>query len=180
MRNGWVIKICSAGSYQVGKTSLIRRYAEGTFELDYTPTIGVDITTKLISVNQQPVKLLLMDTAGQEIFGKIRPTYYEGALGCLIVFDITRRRTFVELDRWIEEFRAVTGDKTSITIIGNKIDLENQREVSKDEIAEFAEHRGIPFFECSAKLGGDVIENIYTDLVKRNLTFLQKLEELRG
>jgi len=121
-----------------------------------------------------------MDTAGQEIFGKIRPTYYEGALGCLIVYDITRRRTFEELDRWINEFRAVTGDNTSITLIGNKIDLEDQREVTKEEIAKFAKHYGLPFYECSAKLGGDVVESIYTDLVKRNMTFLQKLEELRG
>ena len=178
MKNEWVIKICSVGSYQVGKTSLIRRYAEGKFELDYIPTIGVDITTKLISVNQQPVKLLLMDTAGQEIFGKIRPTYYEGALGCLIVYDITRRGTFEELDRWIKEFRSVTGDKTSIIIIGNKIDLENQREIDKEEGAEFADKKGLPFYECSAKLGGAVIEKIYTDLIQQNFTFIQKLKEL--
>ena len=102
MKNEWVIKICSAGSYQVGKTSLIRRYAEGKFGAEYTPTIGVDITTKNLLIDNQAIKLLLMDTAGQEVFGKIRPAYYEGALGCMIVYDITRRETFDALDSWID------------------------------------------------------------------------------
>ncbi|MHA1215665.1 MAG: Rab family GTPase [Candidatus Hodarchaeales archaeon] len=177
MKNEWVIKICSAGSYQVGKTSLIRRYAEGKFESEYTPTIGVDITTKNLVIDKQAIKLLLMDTAGQEIFGKIRPAYYEGALGCMIVYDITRRETFEALDGWIEEFRSVTGDKTSISIVGNKNDLEELRAVKRKEGEEFAKARNIPFYECSAKLGGEIIESIYSDLVRRYLKYLEEKKE---
>ncbi|MHA2074497.1 MAG: GTP-binding protein, partial [Candidatus Hodarchaeales archaeon] len=69
MRDEWVLKICAAGSFQVGKTSLIRRYAEGKFSESYTPTIGVDVTVKRVTIDNQQVKLLLWDTAGQEVFG---------------------------------------------------------------------------------------------------------------
>lgn len=162
-----ILKICAAGSYGVGKTSLIRRYAENKFSSSYTPTIGVDITTKRIVVDRNQIKLLLVDTAGQEYFGKIRKTYFEGAFGCIIVYDITRRESFLELDRWIADFRGAVGEKALISIIGNKIDLENSRTVSSDEGKNFTEQRGIPFYECSAKLGGDIITDVYTDLVRQ-------------
>ncbi len=167
-----ILKICGAGSYGVGKTSLIRRYAENKFSTSYTPTIGVDITTKRVTVNQQKIKLLLVDTAGQEYFGKIRKAYYEGAFGCIIVYDITRRESFLELDRWISDFRGVVGENSLISIIGNKIDLEDSRTVTNEEGKSFTTQYGIPFYECSAKLGGDVITDVYTDLVSKYLTML--------
>jgi small GTP-binding protein len=118
-----ILKFCSIGSYQVGKTSLIRRYAENAFDEDYLPTLGVDITTKRIVVNKIPIKLILMDTAGQEQFGNIRRTYYRGCAGCLIVYDITRRDSFESLDRWIADFRSSKDRETKpIVIIGNKTD----------------------------------------------------------
>ena len=140
-----ILKICAAGSYGVGKTSLIRRYAENKFSTSYTPTIGVDITTKRVTVNNQQIKLLLVDTAGQEYFGKIRKTYFEGAFSCIIVYDITRRESFIEVDRWISDFRDVVGENALITIIGNKIDLEASRTVTNQEGKTFSDQYGIAF-----------------------------------
>ncbi|MFX1515573.1 MAG: Rab family GTPase [Promethearchaeota archaeon] len=173
-RDLWVLKICSAGSYQVGKTSLIRRYAEGKFIHDYLPTIGVDITTKKITVDGNQVKIVLVDTAGEEYFGKIRKTYFEGAFGCIIVYDITREDTFTELDRWISDFRGVVGDEAEISIIGNKIDLEELRSVTTKQGQKIAKHYGVPFYECSAKLGGEIIPQIYEDLVRKYFLSLQE------
>ncbi len=169
MKDRYVLKICSSGSYQVGKTSLIRRYAEEAFSTNYMPTIGVDITTKVITINKQEVKLILHDTAGQEYFGKLRKFYYEGSVGCLIVYDITRRETFETLEYWINDYRSVQGEEKSIAIIGNKIDLEDERKVSTEEGNSLAKSFNIPFYECSAKIGGDVIPEIYTTLVKHNI-----------
>jgi small GTP-binding protein len=168
-----ILKICAAGSYGVGKTSLIRRYAENKFSSSYTPTIGVDITTKRVTVDRNQIKLLLVDTAGQEYFGKIRKTYFEGAFGCIVVYDITRRESFLELDRWISDFRDAVGERALISIIGNKIDLENSRTVSSEEGKNFTEQYGIPFYECSAKLGGDIITDVYIDLVSQYLSIMK-------
>ncbi|NHJ00886.1 MAG: GTP-binding protein [Candidatus Heimdallarchaeota archaeon] len=172
MRDEWVLKICAAGSFQVGKTSLIRRYAENKFSESYTPTIGVDVTVKKIVVDNQPVKLLLWDTAGQEVFGRIRRTYFEGAFGCIVVYDITREETFKELNRWISDFRNVAGDNSSIAVLGNKADLETLRKVTKVDGENFAKKFNVPFKECSAKIGGDEITEIYTHLVKKYLDSL--------
>ena len=168
MRDKYVLKICSSGSYQVGKTSLIRRYAEGTFTSNYMPTIGVDITSKLITVNNQQVKLILHDTAGQEVFGRLRRFYYEGSVGCLVIYDITRRETFDSIGHWIADYKSVRGDDKPLVLIANKIDLEDQRTVSTKEGQALADSYGIPFYECSAKLGGELIPQIYTDLIKNN------------
>ena len=171
-RDDWVLKMCSAGSYGVGKTSLIRRYAENKFSSSYTPTIGVDITTKRITVDDQQIKLLLVDTAGQEYFGNLRKAYFNGAFSCIIVYDTTRRVTFEDLDRWISDFRSVVGEKAIIAIIGNKIDLEDLRNVTNQEGRNYAGQRGVPFYETSAKLGGSVITEIYEDLVRQYLETL--------
>ncbi|MFX0052187.1 MAG: Rab family GTPase [Candidatus Hermodarchaeota archaeon] len=171
MSDEWLLKICSIGTYQVGKTSLIRRYAENKFETDYLPTIGVDITTKRITLNNQKIKLILVDTAGQEAFGKIRQSYYMGSAACIAVYDVTSRESFKELEYWINDF--YSGDKdrnVPLSVIGNKVDLETDRKVSTEEGEEFANQNGFLFYECSAKLGGPLIPQIYSDLIQKYLT----------
>ncbi len=173
MKDRYILKICSSGSYRVGKTSLIRRYAEKKFSETYMPTIGVDITTKIITVNDIEVKLILHDTAGQEVFGRLRRLYYDGSVGCLIVYDITRRDSFDSLDHWVTDYRSVQGENKSIVIIGNKIDLEESRVVTTEEGEAFAKSFGLPFYECSAKIGGENIPQVYHDLVQDNLNSLK-------
>jgi small GTP-binding protein len=170
MSDEWLLKICSIGTYQVGKTSLIRRYAENKFGMEYLPTIGVDITTKRITLDDQKIKLILVDTAGQEAFGKIRQSYYMGSVACIAVYDVTRRQSFEELEYWIRDYYRGNRDQSiPLSIIGNKIDLETERKVSTKEGEEFATQNGFLFYECSAKLGGPFIPQIYTDLVQKYL-----------
>ena len=167
------MKFNSVGSYRVGKTSLIRRYAENQFSSDYLPTLGVDITVKRLNIdykqNNFKVRIVLMDTAGQEQFGKLRNTYFQGAAGCIAVYDVTRRESFDDLNRWITDFRGIAGKDSQVVIIGNKIDLKELRTVTTNEGKNYTLTNGFPFFECSAKLGGDLITEIYTRLIHMNL-----------
>ena len=94
MVDEYLLKICAIGSGSVGKTSLIRRFAEGKFTTNYLPTLGVDITTKRIEIQDNIVKLILVDTAGQEFFGKLRPSYYRGASACLILFALNEKSSY--------------------------------------------------------------------------------------
>lgn len=169
MKNEIIIKICTAGSYSVGKTSLIRRYAENTFSSNYLPTLGVDITVKRLSIDGQRVRIVLMDTAGQEQFGRIRKIYYEGSSCCIAVYDITRLDTLDTLHEGIVEYKEVAGEKSHIIVIGNKIDLEKLRQVPTKAGKKFAQERNYPFYECSAKEGGDEIPQIYEGLVRQFL-----------
>jgi len=167
------MKFNSVGSYRVGKTSLIRRYAENQFSSDYLPTLGVDITVKRLNIdykqNNFKVRIVLMDTAGQEQFGKLRNTYFQGAAGCIAVYDVTRRESFDDLNRWITDFRGIAGKDSQVVIIGNKIDLKELRTVTTNEGKNYTLTNGFPFFECSAILGGDLIPEIYTRLIHMNL-----------
>ncbi|MHA1967208.1 MAG: Rab family GTPase [Candidatus Hodarchaeales archaeon] len=161
-----VIKINSIGSYRVGKTSLIRRYAERKFSSDYLPTLGVDVTVKRINLDNEQIRLVLMDTAGQEQFGRLRNTYYQGSLGCIAVYDVTRRESFEDLNQWIDNYRNVTSKDASIVIVGNKIDLTDLRTVSTKEGKNYCKKNGFPFYESSAKIGGEEIPEMYNRLVR--------------
>ncbi|NHJ02043.1 MAG: GTP-binding protein [Candidatus Heimdallarchaeota archaeon] len=165
--NEYLLKICAIGSGSVGKTSLIRRYAEGKFTTNYLPTLGVDITTKKIQIANNQVKLILVDTAGQEFFGKLRPSYYRGASACLIMFALNEKKTFDAVPNWLAEFRKHIPESTiPIALAGNKKDLEKDRQVSTEEAKKFATERNMSYFETSAKLGGDEIEQIFHNLAQ--------------
>jgi small GTP-binding protein len=176
-----IIKLVAIGSYGVGKTTLIRGYAEGKFDPRYLPTLGVDITIKRIVVDNQRIKLIMMVTTGQELFGSnLRSTYFEGSSGCIAVYDITRRDTFEALDRWITEYRNVVGESTFITIVGNKNDLEKDRAVTTNEGRNYARENGYMFYECSGKLGGAQIPKIFLELVRKYLADLKNLNKAGG
>jgi small GTP-binding protein len=104
-RNEYLLKICAIGSSDLEKTTLIRRFAEGKFTTNYLPTLGVDITTKKIQEDDNNIKLILVDTAGQEFFDKLRPSYYRGASACTIFFSLHKRDTFNAVPLWLKEFR---------------------------------------------------------------------------
>ncbi len=169
-KNEYLLKICAIGSGSVGKTSLIRRFAEGKFTTNYLPTLGVDITTKKIQVDDNNVKLILVDTAGQEFFGKLRPSYYRGASACLILFALNEKSSYDAIPGWIAEFRKhIPGPNIPIALAGNKKDLEDQRQVSSEEARTLAEANDMKYHETSAKLGGNEIEEIFRDLTRNAL-----------
>ncbi len=103
--NEYLLKICAFGSGNTGKTDFIRRFAEDKFDGNYLPTLGVDITTKKLMIGGKKVKLILVDTAGQEFFGKLRPSYYRGGSAGLVICNIHDRKTIEEIPNWIKEFR---------------------------------------------------------------------------
>ncbi|MHA1977481.1 MAG: Rab family GTPase [Candidatus Hodarchaeales archaeon] len=174
MSNEVILKFNSVGTYSVGKTSLIRRYTENTFSEDYLPTLGVDITVKRgIIIDAKPIRLVLMDTAGEEKFGSLRKTYFEGSLGCIAVYDVTRPETLKDLDRWLKEYRGVVGDDKTVSIVGNKIDLAGRRKVLTKDGQRYARSQGSSFCEASAKFGGKIIPKIFTDLVKKVLRTIE-------
>jgi small GTP-binding protein len=166
----YLLKICAIGSGSVGKTSLIRRFAEGKFTTNYLPTLGVDITTKQIQVENNNVKLILVDTAGQEFFGKLRPSYYRGASACLIMFALNEKSSFDSIPTWLAEFRKhIPETSVPIALAGNKKDLIDQRKISTEEANTLAKSYDMTYYETSAKLGGAEIEEIFVGLTIRVL-----------
>lgn len=170
MVDEYLLKICAIGSGSVGKTSLIRRFAEGKFTTNYLPTLGVDITTKQITVDDNLVKLILVDTAGQEFFGKLRPSYYRGASACLIMFALNEKSSFESIPDWLAEFRKhIPQPSVPIALAGNKKDLVDQRQVTPEEAHSLAKAKDMSYYETSAKLGGSEIEEIFVGLTRRVL-----------
>lgn len=113
-------------------------------------TIGVEFGTRIIEVARQKIKLQIWDTAGQERFRAVTRSYYRGAAGALMVYDITRRSTYNHLSSWLTDTRNLTNPSTVIFLIGNKADLESSREVTYEEAKQFADENGLMFCETSA------------------------------
>lgn len=147
----YLFKVVLVGDAEVGKTSLTTRFAYGTFTDGYISTLGVDFIVKSLPINNYIVKLQAWDTAGQERYAGVRPIYYRGAKGALLVFDITMRQSFVNVEKWLDQIRKFSGTEVPIILVGNKIDLVDSRVVTTDEVQVFAAQKGMPFFETSAK-----------------------------
>jgi len=147
----YLFKAVIIGDAEVGKTSITTRFAYGTFTDGYISTLGVDFIVKSLPIDNLVVKLQMWDTAGQERYAGVRPIYYRGAKGALLVFDITMRQSFVNVDKWYDQVRKFSGTDVPIILVGNKIDLVESRVVSTDEVQVYAAQKGMPFFETSAK-----------------------------
>ena len=164
----YVFKITILGDAAVGKTSLINQFVEKAFQEDYKPTLGANIVRKdvnLEEVNAQ-VRLIMWDLAGQEKYNVIRAMYFQGVSGCIIVFDVTRAATFESIEsKWLKDFRTYAKRDAAYVLIGNKIDLNDQRAVSKEEGKTLAEKiQASDFIETSAKFG-DNVEKAFKNLV---------------
>jgi len=121
-------------------------------------TIGVEFGARMVQVQGKQIKLQIWDTAGSESFQSITRSYYRGAAGALLVYDVTRRETFDHLTRWLEEARQNANSNMVVMLIGNKVDLEARRVVSYEEGQKFAQEHGLIFLETSAKTAHNVEE----------------------
>ena len=137
---------------------MLARYSEGEFPEGQKATIGIDFKLRQLEVDGRHVKLQIWDTAGQESFRSITRSYYRGAAGALLVYDITRRETFNHLTRWLEEARQNANSNMVIMLIGNKSDLDHRRAVSTEEGERFAKENNLVFLETSAKSAHNVEE----------------------
>ncbi|TXT54308.1 MAG: hypothetical protein BAJATHORv1_70008 [Candidatus Thorarchaeota archaeon] len=159
----YLFKTMVIGEGAVGKTTLVNRYVTGVFERDYKTTIGSQFAVKLAHISPPSteyavgIKIQAWDVAGQARFKAVRKMYYSGAAGVILVFDVTRRRSFAELHKWVEEADASIGTRVPMICVGNKIDLPD-RAVSPEEAKKWAEDQGFLYMESSAKTGEGVAD----------------------
>ncbi|MHA1339729.1 MAG: GTP-binding protein [Promethearchaeota archaeon] len=153
------LKIIVAGAKAVGKTSLIRRFCTGKFQTDTLSTIGVDFMTKNVKVNDVEVHFSIWDFAGEHKFRQLFPAYCSGASGAFILFDITNKDTFLDLEDWTNLLSSCAAENIIKILIASKIDLEDKREISDDEALEFLKQKNLnAYIKTSAKTGVGVEE----------------------
>ena len=146
------------GDMAVGKSCLLLQFTDNKFRHQHELTIGVEFGGKTIQVGNKAVKIQIWDTAGQEAFQAITRTYYKGAIGALLVYDITRRDTFTHITKWLEEIKTHGSKSVCIILIGNKNDLTDKRAVSYEEGEALAKENNLMFLETSAKTAHNVAE----------------------
>jgi Ras-related protein Rab-2A len=158
MSYAYLFKYIIIGDTGVGKSCLLLQFTDKRFQPVHDLTIGVEFGARMVTIDNKQVKLQIWDTAGQESFRSITRSYYRGAAGALLVYDITRRETFSHLTRWLEEARQNANQSMVIMLIGNKSDLDHRRQVTKEEGEKFAKQHGLIFLETSAKTAANVEE----------------------
>ena len=168
MSSKYIIKILTLGDTTVGKTSIVLRYSEDKFHVSNNlATIGIDFKIKQINRGGESIKVSIYDTAGQERYQNIIKHYYRGANGILLTFDISNRSTFEKLNFWLKDLKENSDNinELFICLIGNKIDKENKREVSKEEANKYAKENNFQYFEVSAKTGQG-IKSLFDEVIK--------------
>lgn len=154
-----LFKVVLLGNSGVGKSNLLLRFSRGEFLQSSRPTIGVEFATTSITMGDGRVaKIQIWDTAGQERYRAITSAYYRGAVGALIIYDITDKKSFVAVEQWLNEIRSHASHGIVLMLVGNKIDLEEQREVRTEDGMHLAEKHGLRFIETSALSGDHVVE----------------------
>lgn len=172
----YLFKIVLIGDSGVGKSNLLSRFTRNEFNLESKSTIGVEFATKSISVDAKTLKAQIWDTAGQERYRAITSAYYRGAVGALLVYDITKHITFENVARWLKELRDHAEANIVIMLVGNKSDLRHRRAVPTEEAMGFAEANNIAFIETSAldatgveEAFRQILTEIYRLISKKNL-----------
>mmetsp|Transcript_6990 Transcript_6990/g.13024 ORF Transcript_6990/g.13024 Transcript_6990/m.13024 type:complete len:203 (-) Transcript_6990:170-778(-) len=144
------------GDAGVGKTALLLRFADDQFLGDYMPTVGVDFRYRKFDVDGKRVKLQIWDTAGQERFRTMTASYYRGAHGVVLVYDITNKESFEHVQGWMKSVDKYGREGVIRMVIGNKCDIESEREVQKEDLEAYAENNGVMWIETSAKSSANV------------------------
>ena len=154
----YLFKYIIIGDPSVGKSNLLMKFAHNKFTDEYQATIGVEFGAKNIEIDQQIYRIQIWDTAGQENFRSITRAYYKNSVCAMVVYDITNRESFEHVQNWIEDVKNQSPKTVLIILLGNKVDLDDDRKVSYDEGNEFATKNGLLFMETSAKSGVGVEE----------------------
>merc|ERR1712137_260858 len=149
-------KLLIIGDSGVGKSCLLLRFSDNIFTEKFISTIGVDYKIKPLQIGGENLKLQIWDTAGQERFRTITSSYYRGAHGIIVMYDITKEKSFENIKKWLKEIETFAGADVRKLLVGNKSDLGDGREVSSDRGQALASEIGVPFLETSAKEGTNV------------------------
>jgi len=169
----YLIKLLMIGDSGVGKSCLLLRFSDDSFTTSFITTIGIDFKIKTVEIDGKRVKLQIWDTAGQERFRTITTAYYRGAMGILLVYDITEEQSFLNIRNWIRNIEQHASDSVQKILIGNKCDMVDDRVITTDRGKELADEYGIKFFETSAKTDTNVKESfisIATDIVTKKIS----------
>ena len=154
----YLFKYIIIGDSAVGKSNILLRYIHDKFNEEFQSTIGVEFGAKNIKIEDKIYRIQIWDTAGQETFRSITRAYYKNSVCACVVYDITNRNSFQNIKSWIEDCKKQSPKSVFLVLIGNKIDLENKREVSYEEGSIYAQKNGMLFFETSAKTGKNIEE----------------------
>jgi Ras-related protein Rab-21 len=158
-------KVVVLGYQGVGKTSTVIRYVENSFSHHITPTVGASFFSCKLLIDNITVKLQIWDTAGQERFKAMAPMFYRNANAALIVFDITSVQTFESMQGWVLELKKNVDNPMVLCVVGNKIDLAKNRQVSRDEAIQYARSIGATYHECSA-MQDQGVELVFDDVAR--------------
>ncbi len=174
-----IIKITIAGNAAVGKTSTLRRYVLDVFTEERNSTIGASFVFKKIELNDQVIRLNLWDTAGQEKYYALVPMYYRNTNCLLLVYDITNKKSFMDVkDKWYKDLnKHLDLNSVVIGLIGNKSDMEDERQVTKKEALDFAKDKNLIFQEVSAKTN-DNIDTFFSNIIEKTLEMFENNPEL--
>ena len=179
-----MFKILLLGDSGVGKSSLLLRYTKNEFMPDMRATIGVEFGLKFLKIDNLQLKIQIWDTAGMERYRSLTSAYYKGAKGVIVVYDICRKKSFESIDRWIDDFKSKANEDAVILLIGNKSDLNEQREVGIEEAASIAQKKNLAFMETSAKDNNNVekafltlFEKIMKKYKEKNSDIINDIEE---
>lgn len=152
----YLFKVVLIGDSGVGKSNLLSRFTRNEFNLESKSTIGVEFATKSIQTDGKTIKAQIWDTAGQERYRAITSAYYRGAIGALLVYDISKRGSYENVSRWLKELRDHADQNIVIMLVGNKKDLRHMRQVQTDEAKEFCKQHKLFFIETSALADSNV------------------------
>lgn len=173
-------KLVVVGDEAVGKTSILTRFMYDTFTPQYKVTVGIDFVSKNIYLEDRCIRLQLWDTAGQERFKSLIPSYIRDCSIALVVFDVSNRQSFLSTSAWVQDIRHERGSDVVLVLVGNKGDLEDQRQVSIEEAKAHSKSLNIPYIDLSAKTGHN-IKQMFHQLARAlpQVTAETKVEEAK-
>ena len=172
-----MFKVVLVGDSSVGKTNIMSKYLKNEFHEDSKATVGVEFGAKQFTVEGHVIKAQIWDTAGQERYKAITSAYYKGAKGAFVVYDITRKNTFETVNKWVSDISAAADKKITLILIGNKNDLEDQRQVTKEMGEEKAKELGLAFMETSA-CSGENLDKAFQLMI--NEIYKKSKEDIMG
>eukprot|EP01121_Diplochlamys_sp_Union-15-3_P022874 TRINITY_DN9874_c0_g1_i1.p1 TRINITY_DN9874_c0_g1~~TRINITY_DN9874_c0_g1_i1.p1 ORF type:complete len:226 (-),score=40.82 TRINITY_DN9874_c0_g1_i1:56-709(-) len=165
----YLFKFIIIGDAATGKSCLLNRFVDNKFKTDATHTIGVEFGSKFIDLGGKKIKLQIWDTAGQERFRSVTRSYYRGAAGCIINYDLTSRETYNHVPTWLDDAKALSNSEITIILVGSKKDLEKEdREVTFLEASRFAQENELMFLETSSKTG-EGVEEVFMQCARKIL-----------
>ncbi|KAG2138995.1 GTPase [Suillus clintonianus] len=181
----YLFKVVLIGDSEVGKSNLLSRFTRNEFNRESKSTIGVEFATRSINVDAKTVKAQLWDTAGQERYRAITSAYYRGAVGALLVYDIAKHASYVNVAQWLKELRDHADSNIVIMLVGNKSDLKHLRAVPTEEAKSFARENGLSFIETSALDASNVesaFQTILTDIYRivSSKSLEQSVDPIKG